>query len=76
MLFDKNVRQATFSHVWNKHGKKWLQFMDTVAVKEVNMLARSVSYSREANLIGEASINSRRRAKGERYKDRASAEGK
>lgn len=50
--------------------------MDTVVVKEVNMLVRFVSYFREVNLIGEVLINLRRRVKGERYKDRVSVEGK
>lgn len=48
---DKNIGQVAFSHVWYEPGKKWLQFMGTIVVKEVNMLTRSVRYSREANLI-------------------------
>lgn len=37
--------------------------MDTVVVKEVNMLTRSVRYSREAKLMGETSVRSGDRKK-------------
>lgn len=48
--------------------------MDTVVVKEVNILTRSVRYSREAKLMGETSVRSGDREKKEtsEKKDRRS----
>lgn len=51
-VVDKNIGQVAFSHVRYEPGKKWLQLMGTIVGKAVNMLTRSVRYSREANLKG------------------------
>ena len=72
-VVDKNIGQVAFSHVWYEPGKKWLQFMGTIVVKEVNMLTRSVKYSREANDRSKTSVSyldgERRRVKGKSHSD-------
>lgn len=52
--------------------------MDMAVAREVNKMTRSMSYSRETEMIGEPSISARdmkRRSKGERYKARVRKEG-
>lgn len=62
-MFDKDISQVAFSHVWNKHEKRQLQLMDPKVVKEVNMLNSYMRYFKEAKLIGEKHHNLQKQKK-------------